>query len=114
MSSASGGLRPSDLLTIIVSCRRPPTLLCSLSILNLYDNFVKKLVSEIRKCSQLQRDMVILEDLVSAKDFRVIAKVIILYHCHQWWTGPPGHREKSRWAEPPGPVTFGPLGPLLH
>src|SRR6218665_1984835 len=20
----------------------------------------------------------------------------------QWWTGPPGHREKSRWAGPPG------------
>jgi len=32
----------------------------------------------------------------------------------QWWTGPPGHREKSWWAGPPGPVTFRPPGPFLH
>ena len=37
-----------------------------------------------------------------------------IYSSAQWWTGPPGHREKSRWAGPPGPVTFEPPGPLLH
>ena len=32
----------------------------------------------------------------------------------QWWTGPPGHREKSRWAGPPEWVIFWPPGPLVH
>src|SRR6218665_2662077 len=32
----------------------------------------------------------------------------------QWWTGLPGHREKSRWAGPPEWVTFWPPGPLVH
>jgi len=38
----------------------------------------------------------------------------ILIAEQQWWTGPPGHREKSRWARPPGLVTFRPPRPLLH
>src|SRR6218665_972616 len=33
---------------------------CSLNCPNFCDNFVKKLVSEIRKCRQLQRDFVLL------------------------------------------------------
>src|SRR6218665_2715156 len=56
-------LRPSDPLTIIVWYRHAPTLLCSLNIINLCNNFVKKLVSEIRKCRQLQRDKVPLSGL---------------------------------------------------
>ena len=44
-----------------------------------------------------------------------VLKFIRVYRAQgQWWTGPPGHLEKSRWAGPPGPVTFGPLWPLLH
>ena len=52
MLSASGGLRPSDPLTGAVVL---PRSLCSLNIPNLCDKFVKKVVSEIRKCRQLQR-----------------------------------------------------------
>jgi len=66
MSSTSEGLRPSDPLTImaiIFWCRRAPTLLFSLNILNLCDNFVKKVVSEIRKCRQLQKEKVPLQGL---------------------------------------------------
>src|SRR6218665_3376243 len=37
-----------------------------------------------------------------------------LMRCVQWWTGPPGHREKSRWAGPPEWVIFWPPGPLVH
>jgi len=32
----------------------------------------------------------------------------------QWWTGPPGHREKSRWAGPPEWAIFWPPGPPVH
>jgi len=59
--NSAPGLRHG--LTIICWCRRAPTLLCSLNILNLLDNFVKKLVSEIRKCRQLHRDKVPLSGL---------------------------------------------------
>jgi len=53
MSSASEGLRP--LCTGADVLPRSP---CSPNIPNLCDSFVKKLVSEIRKCRQLQRDEV--------------------------------------------------------
>ena len=32
----------------------------------------------------------------------------------KWWTGPPGHREKFRWAGPPEWVIFWLQGPLAH
>jgi len=43
------------------------------------------------------------------------ANIMIMWHIirrKQSWTGPPGHREKSRWAEPQGPVIFWLTGPL--
>src|SRR6218665_2370300 len=40
--------------------------------------------------------------------------ITIASHVYQWWTGPPGHREKSRWAGPPEWVIFWPPGPLVH
>src|SRR6218665_2629491 len=52
MSSASEGP-----LTILFWCRGAPTLAMQ-SITNFCDYFVKKVVSEIRKCSQLQGDFV--------------------------------------------------------
>jgi len=59
MSSASGGLLPSDPsdhYSLVQTSSHAP--ICSLNILNLCDNFVKKLVSEIGKCRPLQRDKV--------------------------------------------------------
>ena len=55
MSTASEGLslcQASDPLTIICWCRRVDVVY--INIPNLCDNFVKKRVSEIRKCRQLQ------------------------------------------------------------
>src|SRR6218665_1271183 len=72
MSSASGGLRPSDPLTITCWCRRVPMLLCILHILNLCDNFVKKVVYEIRKCRQLQRDYVPLSGLCQTDPLTIV------------------------------------------
>ena len=56
MSSASDGLRPSDLRPLYADADIDTRSTCSLNIPNLDDNFVKKLVPEIRKCRQLQGD----------------------------------------------------------
>ena len=60
MLSASERPRPSDPKPLYASTDVLPPSPRSLNIPNVCDNSVKKLVSEIRKCYQLQRDFVLL------------------------------------------------------